>query len=360
LVKRFKKGFQFLISLSIGGLFLWLAFHNVKWDSLWKYMEDMSYGWLVPFLCVSVFSHYLRTERWKLLVEKKDVHVDRSVLFSGVMIGYVINYAIPRLGEVSRCVYVGRREQLSASNLLGTVILERVIDLICLIALLVFVVFYIVTDPAILRQLFGQQTFDWFHNFFSIGNLIELILLGLSAVAIAFGIYRLLNWLSHHSEFIEKIHAKLTHFIKMLVDGLLGIRRIKNWPLFIGLTILMWFCYILMTYIPFYMFNMVSAYHLNIIDALTVTVLAAIGIAIPSPGGMGTYHWFVKQSLWVLYKVPQVTGLAYAFITYSVTLLMFLTATPIIILISRLLGAGKQKNVDFKKILSTPAEQKSK
>ena len=153
---KLRKGLQFLISLAIGSVFLWLAFHNVKWNTLLNYMEDMHYGWLIPFLTVALFSHYLRTERWKLLVEKEDLHVDRTVLFSGVMIGYVVNYAIPRLGEVSRCVYVGRREKTSASSLLGTVILERVIDLVCLIILFVFVVFYIVTDPHVLRQLFGD------------------------------------------------------------------------------------------------------------------------------------------------------------------------------------------------------------
>ena len=357
---RLRKGLQFLISLAIGSLFLWLAFHNVKWDSLWHYMEKMHYGWLAPYIVIFLISHYLRTERWKLLIENKDVRVDRSVLFSGVMIGYVINYAIPRLGEISRCVYVGRREKISASKLLGTVILARVIDLVCLIGLMGFVFFYIVTDPKTLRQLFGNETVNWFHDFFSISNLAYLFLLGIAVLIVMYGIYRFSKWLSKHNSLVAKLHDKVVNFIKMVVDGIMGIKQIRNWPLFIGLTLLMWFCYILMTYIPFYMFNMVSTFHLNMVDALTVTVLAALGIAIPSPGGMGTYHYLVKQSLWVLYNVPQVTGLAYAFITYSVSLLLFLTATPIIILISRLLHAGKRDKIDFNTLLMTPEEQKEK
>ena len=189
-------------------------------------------------------------------------------------------------------------------------------------------------------------------------NLTFLIFLGIGSVIVVYGLYKLSLWLSQHSSMVAKLHDKIIRFTKMLVDGLMGIRRIKNWPLFIGLTLLMWFCYILMTYIPFYMFNMVSAYHLNMIAALTVTVFAALGIAIPTPGGMGTYHYLVTQSLWVLYKVPRVTGLAYAFIVYSVTLLMFLTATPIIIFISRLLHAGKGDAINIHKLLTTPNEQK--
>jgi hypothetical protein len=133
----------------------------------------------------------------------------------------------------------------------------------------------------------------------------------------------------------------------MLWDGLVSIRRVKNWPLFIGLTALMWFCYILMTYIPFYMFNMVQVYHLGLFDAMTVTVIGAIGIALPSPGGMGTYHWFTKQALFVLFSVPAVVGLAYAFITYAVIFLIYMIFTPIIILISRYLESGKLDTVKF-------------
>lgn len=344
---RIKKGLQFLVSLCIGALFLWLAFRNVKWSSLVHYMENMHYGWIPPFIVITLMSHYIRAERWKLLIEKDHVKVDRSVLFSGVMIAYVVNYAIPRLGEITRCVYVGRRHKISSSSLFGTVIVERAIDLLTLILLLLFVIFYVVTDPNTLKLLFGQETVHWLHHLFDLQNILYLLLIVIILFGIGYGMYLALFKMSRYFRMAKVIWTKLKYFITMLWDGLVSIRRVKNWPLFIGLTALMWFCYVLMTFIPFYMFNMVKVFHLGLFDAMTVTVIAAIGIALPSPGGMGTYHWFVKQALLVLFSVPAVTGLAYAFITYAVIFLIYMIFTPIIIFVSRYLESGKLDKVKF-------------
>lgn len=336
-----KRTVQVLIGLVIGGTFLWLAFRNVKWSSLVVYLQQMHYGWLLPFLVVSVFSHYLRTERWKMLVDKKDRSLRRPILFAGVMIGYVVNYAIPRAGEVSRCVYVGKKEDQSVSSVLGSVVLERMVDLVCLILLFVFVAVYLITDPNLLRQLFGNETVEWFNHAFTLKNLGMKAFWLAIIVIVVWLLYKGLGWIGNHVSFAAQLEAKITGFAKLFWEGLTSIRRIHNWPLFLFLTALMWGCYVLMSYIPFYMFNMVAAYHLTLVDALTLTAIASIGIAIPSPGGMGTYHWLVKQTLWVLFGVPQVTGLAYAFVVYFTTLIMFLTVAPLSLLWVRLQHLGK-------------------
>lgn len=336
-----KRIIQVLIGLAIGCVFLWLAFRNVKWSSIVVYLDQMHYGWILPFLVVSVFSHYLRTERWKMLVDKKDRSLRRPILFAGVMIGYVVNYAIPRAGEVSRCVYVGRKEDESVSSILGSVVLERIVDLVCLILLFVFVAVYLITDPRLLRQLFGDETVNWFNDAFTLKNIGEKTLWLLAIIAVIWAMYRGLKWLGKHVAFVANLENRITGFSKLFWEGLTSIRRIRNWPMFLFLTVVMWMCYILMSYIPFYMFNMVATYHLTLVDALTLTTIASIGIALPSPGGMGTYHWLVKQTLWVLFGVPQVTGLAYAFVVYFMTLIMFLTVAPLAMLWVRILHLGK-------------------
>ena len=338
-----KRIIQVIISLTIGCIFLWLAFRNVKWSSLVVYLDQMRYGWILPFLAVSIFSHYLRTERWKMMVDKKDHSLQRPILFAGVMIGYVVNYAIPRAGEVSRCVYVGRKEEESVSSVFGSVVLERIVDLICLILLFIFVAVYLITDPKLLRQLFGNETVNWFTNALTFKNLGEKFVWVLVIIAVIWAMYRGLIWMGKHLSLAARIENKITGFAKLFWEGLTSIKRIRNWPLFIFLTVIMWGCYVLMSYIPFYMFNMVATYHLTLVDALTLTTIASIGIAIPSPGGMGTYHWLVKQTLWVLFGVPQVTGLAYAFVVYFMTFIMFLTVAPLAMLWVRLRHLGKEK-----------------
>lgn len=314
-------------------------------------MEHMRYGWIPPFIAVTIASLYIRAERWKLLIEKENVKVKRSVLFSGVSLAYVVNYAIPRFGEITRCVYVGKRHKMSVSSLIGTVIVERVVDLITLISLVAFVVIYVIADPKTLRQLFGRDVVAWFYHFFSLSNLLEITIALVVIILLGFGIFFFIKWLSTKWEFVAKFWKKGEYFLIMLWDGLKSIKRVRNWPLFILLTAMMWFCYILMTYIPFYMFsNLIHVYHLGFADAMTVTVIAAIGIAIPSPGGMGTYHWFVKQALWVLFSVPPVIGLSYAFITYATIFFVYILSMPIILFISRRLEAGKLETVQISTI----------
>ncbi len=122
----------------------------------------------------------------------------------------------------------------------------------------------------------------------------------------------------------------------MFKNGLLAARDVERWWLFILYTVLIWLCYTLMTYIPFWMFDMQEVYNLDMLDALVITVISAIGIAIPSPGGLGTYHYFVKQSLLVLFAVPAVTGIAYATVTHGVMVLFVSSITPIFLFIDKL------------------------
>ncbi len=337
-----KRLIQLSISIVIGALFLWLAFRNVEWSSLVVYIRQMSYGWIPPFIIVSLLSHYFRAERWKMLLDgRRDRSMHRSILFSGLMIGYVVNYAIPRAGEVSRAVYVGRKEREPVSSVIGSVVVERAVDLTCLILLFLFVIFYMVTDHSLIRQLFGDEMMNWLHHIFTF-RYAGITAIWVIGILLAIGIlYKGLVWLGRHARRAAAIEKKITDIAKVFWRGLMSIRRVRNWPMFLLTTVLMWCCYVVMSYIPFYMFNMVAVYHLTLIDALTLTVIASVGIAIPSPGGMGTYHWFVKQTLWVLFAVPPVVGLAYAFVTYFATLLMFLCVTPLSLLWVHLRRPGK-------------------
>src|SRR5690625_7855462 len=96
----------------------------------------------VPVYCppcltpVLVFRHYLRAERWKLFLPDPERKVLRSTLFAGVMLGYLVNYLVPRLGELSRPVYVARKNGLSPGKLIGTIVAERLFDLFVLLLLL--------------------------------------------------------------------------------------------------------------------------------------------------------------------------------------------------------------------------------
>lgn len=320
-----------LLSLIVGGFFFWLAIRNVPLETLLGYMQGISYWWIAPFAFIALGSNYLRAERWRLLIRDQDINPSRNTLFAGLMFGYLTNYAIPRLGEITRCLYAAKKEDLSGTNLIGTVVLERVIDMLVLIILLSIVAIIIIADVETLPMLFGNETISLIRSvlhvenlMYTLGGLMLVLLLGYLSV-------RLIRQLTTGRPWIENLMAKARGLLVSFIDGLLAIRRVKQWPYFIGLTILIWLAYVVMAYIPFLVFNMHEDFGLGFIDALVIMTISSIGVALPSPGGIGTYHWFVRQGLFVLYGVPIAVGFAYAFVTHAVMMGIVLVSTPLIL-----------------------------
>ncbi|MDZ7691814.1 MAG: lysylphosphatidylglycerol synthase transmembrane domain-containing protein [Balneolaceae bacterium] len=324
---------------------MWLAFRNVAFSEVWDYAQRISFDWVLPFVVVAVCSHYLRAERWRLLIEHDKKNLDRITLFSGVMAGYMLNLVFPRLGEVTRPVYVAKREEMSSSKLLGTIVLERTIDIGVMAFLMFIVSVYLITDPSLLSQIFGQQTVDFFRGRMNIEMIIGLILVGIVLLGLAYGAWKLLVFFGSKLGWLGYWVRRARSLFKLFWEGLASARKVRRWWLFILLTGLIWVGYTLMSYIPFWMFDMHTEFDLSFLDALVITVISAIGIAIPSPGGMGTYHYFVKQSLLILFAVPAVTGIAYATITHAAMVLMVSTVTPILLAIDKFRATRQGKPV---------------
>lgn len=324
-----KKTLKVVATVAIGGFFLWLAFRNVEIEKVWRHIKNISYGWILPFAITVLLSNIIRAERWRLLIEHEKEDISGVTLVAGVLTGYLFNMVTPRLGEVSRPVYVAKREDLSSSKMFGTIVLERIIDLATLILLLVGVFVYLIADYSLLEQIFGEETLAFFTEGIGLSTTLNVLIWIAIAAVTGFLVLKGVQLLASRVEKVNELVGTVKDFSVKFKDGLLAVRQVHRWWLFLTYTILLWTCYTLMTWIPFHMFNIVSAYNLGILDALTVTVISAIGISIPSPGGIGTYHYFVTQALLVLFAVPQVTGLAYATVTHAATGLLIILYTPI-------------------------------
>ena len=320
-----------LIGLVIGVFFLWLSVRNVDFQELRLYVNQMSYGWILPYFVLATFSFWLRAERWRLIVETDTPQVKRANLFSGVMFGYLTNYAVPRLGEITRSVYVARKEGMSKSNVFGTVVLERVIDLVAIFLMVTVVVFFVASDRETFSALFGPQATGIIDDFRSWqGLMILAAIFSLSAVFF----WRFVKFVlgKRPLEADDDSKEEVNPFFRIIytfTDGFTAIRKLKKWPLFVFYTVVMWLTYALMSYVPFYAFSMTTEFGLGFTEAFVVMTISTIGVVLPSPGALGTYHWFVKQTLLVIYLVPAVTGLAYAFITHAAMLMVVLILAPI-------------------------------
>lgn len=326
------KFLKILISVAIAALFLWLAFRNVELSEILEASQGMSWGWLFPFAIALATAHYIRAERWRMLFNDGGAIPHRFTLFTGVMFGYLTNIPFPRLGEVTRPIYVARQVGESNSKIIGTIVLERIVDVVSMLMIMAFVGIFMVSDPEILTRLFkvdvtDPEVYALILKWLAIG--------GAGFTVVGFSLFKLITYFSKESGKIGGFLTKVREIARSFFQGVLAVRKLKNWPVFILYTALIWIIYILMIYIPFWMFDMQLTYELSFADAVVLTMVSAVGISIPTPGGIGSYHLFITYSLFVLYAVPEATGLAFATITHAATLLLVMIISPVCLAIDK-------------------------
>lgn len=319
-----KRALNIFVSLTVAGLFVWLAIRNVDLSELWAQLSTVTFYWLPLFLIVMLFSHYLRAERWRLLLVSENKEVRRTTLFAGVMLGYVFNNIVPRLGEVTRPVYVARQQNMSSSNLIGTIVIERLIDLATMIAIIFLAAIYLISDLNALQQLFGIEKWPWY------SYLIIPAIFILTGIAIWIT-YKVLLMLENKVEIENRFIQKIVEKARSFSEGIISIRYVKNWPGFLLLTAGIWFGYIVMTYLPFYMMSMQTVYGLTMSDAVVLTMVSSIGVSIPTPAGIGSYHLLMQQSMWLFYEIPLVIALTYATVAHGITVVAVFITGPVVL-----------------------------
>lgn len=326
---KLKSAIQYGIIGLIGISFLYFVFKGTDWNDLLLKFQHTNYWWIAAGMSVSIFSHYIRAFRAKMLYEVMGYNVSAKNSFYAVMISYMMNYIIPRAGEVSRCAALHKTNDLPINKSLGTVVTERLFDMIILLLMLVAVFFL---------------QFDLLSNFVSTalqpgaetssGPSLKILLL-LSGITICLILFVVRKKLATHPLFI-----KIMSLVKGFGEGLLSIRKVKSPALFLALSIAIWLCYVLMMY--FCLFAMEATAHLSFTDCLTVFVIGSLGMIIPAPGaGAGTYHFAVMQALF-LYGVAQADGIAYATIVHGVQMILLLVIGAVC---SLLVLAQQQKKI---------------
>lgn len=297
-----KKVIQYLVILLVGGGFMYYVFKDQNWAELWQKIASANLWWLSVGLLVSIFSHWLRAYRAVLMYDAMNYKIKTSNSFYAVLIGYMMNYFIPRAGEVARCASLNKSDNLPVEKSLGSVVTERIFDVIIMLFLL-GLVFLI------------QFNLIW--DFIKSRELPHLWVLLVIAVIIFFTFYSFRNKIKK-----SPIYLKVKSFIIGFVDGLLSIRKVKNPLLFIFLSFSIWACYLLMMYFCF--FALPATKHLNFSACLTVFAFGTIGVALPAPGaGAGTYHTFISQSL-LLFGVASADGIAYATMVHGAQLILLI------------------------------------
>jgi uncharacterized protein (TIRG00374 family) len=245
--------------------------------------------------------------------------------FSAVMVGYLVNYAIPRAGEVARCALLMRTDKIPVEKSLGTVVLERIFDFIIL-GLLVMATFIFQFDliMEIYERLKGNSSSGSGQT-----SIIKYILL---AGVLLGGIVLALFFIFRNKIKSTAIYIKIETMLLGFWTGMKSISQVKNKLLFIFYSLGIWFCYLMMMYFSFKGLHATEALGMN--EALLVLVASTFGMVMPVPGGTGPFHYFTRESL-ILFGVSAIDGTSYATIVHGAQLLMFATVGSICFLILR-------------------------
>jgi uncharacterized protein (TIRG00374 family) len=299
---------QFIILLTIGITLLWLVFRHEDLSEIRNDIVSADYRWVGFSLVLSLLSYYIRAVRWKMLIEPMGFNPKLKNTFFAMMVGYMANFALPRLGEVSRCGALNRAEKIPFEKLFGTVIVERVIDVICLLCCLVI---------AAIIEYKRLVFFLHQHVLAPLKEKINNLLSSSSALIIccAFGIIIVSLLYAFRKRILAlPIFKKIDSFLKGLVEGLRSVRKIKNNVLYVFLTIAMWTLYMLSSYVCF--FSLDATKNLGLNAGVFTLVAGGFGMAAPVQGGIGAYHWAVATTL-TMFDIDLEKGKTFATIVHG-------------------------------------------
>lgn len=307
ILKRLFTIFQFFVFLGLGLFIVWWMARGIDaegWKQINNSLSQANYLLFIPVLLLLILSHYIRALRWKLLMEPLGYNPGIFNVFNAVMIGYMANLLFPRLGEVLKCTVLARYEKVSPDKLIGTIVAERAVDMVCL--LLVFFITIIVQIDTVgnyamnlLQQLFegADEQFSWLR-----------LALVFAAVVFLFFIVKWIFKRFSHNTVIEKI--KKTG--KGVWSGLISIRYMQQKINFILYSILIWSLYLVSTRLGFYALQEVS--HLGMKEALSTLSFGSVGMIV-TQGGLGAYQYAVQETL-LLYDITKVMGFTYGWILW--------------------------------------------
>lgn len=267
------------IGISVG--LAWYLYTNVDLDAIVTSMrQDVNYWWFVPVIVVSIFSHIFRALRWRLQLRAIGVDAPLSAIVNSIFGTYFVNLVFPRLGEVWRTGYIAKRQRASFSQVLGSMVGDRLSDTLTVLLLTIVTFFLAQRELLTFLDSRGDGSQGSLFTSWVFWALVALALAGVVAI-----------WLIVKSKAEQGLVAKLRTLILNLWDGLASISRMEGKWLFLLYTVLIWTCYYLQLYIASFAFTFTA--QMGVVPILVLFVLSSLGMAVPSNGGLGPWQFTI-------------------------------------------------------------------
>ncbi len=300
----------------IAAFFLFLAFRNVNLREAFELIKNVSFWWLAVFSVIFVITNFVRAVRWKIILGNVKRDVSILNLFAAMMIGYGVNSVIPRLGEIYRAFFLGKWEGLSRTSMFGTVIIERLIDILAL--------FFSVFASVLIYSGDIYAQVPWLKTTLVLGGIISgTLLAGIIAIVLS-GERSYFLLIKLAEKFSVKFAEKLAEFFDSLIEGFASVKGKKNIFAILFLTFVIMALYGLNSLVGFYILGLGGYPQVSYSTAWILMTISAFGIVIPTPGGIGSYHAIVIFVLTVLFGFSPDEGAAYAILTHSISYFGFI------------------------------------
>lgn len=296
-----------LLGLAIAGVFLYFAFRGADFNKLFEHVKQLDPGFLALVCLSGLASHVLRAIRWVILLaplSNKRISLWNS--FCAIIYGYAVNIVIPRGGEVARLISISKTEDIPWAGVLPTMFIDRLLD----IAMLVMLLGITLTVLPL-----GELNLTWLAP----AGLTMCLATVVGLVALPFTgtiIRRVAAFPPLETKLSSKIKEKVTQLSEQFDQGTKSLTNWVNLPAIAFLSVAMWGCYWLNLYLMAFAFHLGDK--LDIAKSLVVFTIGSVGVLVPTPGSVGSYHLLISQSLQTLIHIDKDQALAFATVLHFI------------------------------------------
>jgi uncharacterized protein (TIRG00374 family) len=313
---------QYIIFFGGGITLAWWQFHSMTPEQLAQFnfaLASANYWIIFPVIIMALAAHLSRSLRWQLLIEPLGYKTSIYNVFGVTMVGYLVNTFVPRLGEIVKCTMLGKYEKIPAEKLIGTILIERVFDVICYAGFIVFTILiqYKLISGFIKNDMAAMSGPD---------TPMPLWVKAIIFIAIVFVLFAIWKFKAHPQ---SKFTTVIKNFGKGLGEGFAAIKNLKKKRAFLLHTVFIWSMYILQIYVAFFSIKEIA--HLDLAAACAVLTLATLALII-MPGGIGTFPKAIFYVL-LLYKIPGAIGEAFGWLMWGATTFIILLFGSICLLL---------------------------
>lgn len=311
-----RKVFRYVLLLAVSAGLLWFVFRNENWGEFWADIKACRWGWVAAMILLQCLVTLMRGERWRIMMRPLSRELKVRETYDAYAICYLSNLLIPRSGEVVRCGLIADTKKASFEGALGTVVIERAWDIICVIASCI---------PLLFVGHFREIVLGWFSGGDTVVAANPAMWLWILLAFAAIITLTIILARRHRERLIRsKFGAAVFGFCGKMAEGIKAAFKMERRWAFFGYTVLIWVSYWLCSLWTIWALPAAAAVGMNGWDALFLMIVGSFGWLIPVPGGFGAYHGILSLTLGSVYGLAMTEANAFAVLSHEAQVVQML------------------------------------